>query len=203
MRKIEAEFAQGEKVELGIDKFSIKNGVREAVGYDYCYLLPIKPINSSFEFLSLGNFNDVNEGDQVYTIGYPLGIEQQFVSTGIISTKWIENKKFLNSNSLDSISRNVAWLDLTMNAGNSGGPIIRIGKTPSDDKVIGIATFILNPFAAESKIISELSGKLTMDMQFGGISQVRVNQLLTEAISNNSIGISGCISIDHFKSIYK
>ncbi|MBI1781397.1 MAG: hypothetical protein HYR66_08505 [Sphingobacteriales bacterium] len=90
-----------------------------------------------------------------------------------------------------------------MNKGNSGGPIIKIGNNPSEDKVIGIATFILNPFANDSKVLSELSSRLKVDIALGGISQVKVNKLFADAIANNSIGISGCISINHIKSILK
>ena len=203
LRKIEAEFPDGETVELGIYNFLLQQGNREAVAYDYCFLQPLKTVSSSFEFLTLGTFEDINEGDQVYTIGYPLGIKQQFVSTGILSTKWVDTAKFWTNNKPDSLVRKVAWLDLTMNKGNSGGPIIKIGSTPSEDKVIGIATFILNPFANDSQVLSVLSSRLQVDMELGGISQVKVNKLFADAISNNSIGISGCISIDHIKSILK
>lgn len=203
LRKIEAEFPDGVTAELGIYNFLLQKGNRDAVAYDYCFLQPMKPLSSAFEFLKLGTFEEINEGDQIYTIGYPLGIKQQFVSTGILSTKWIDTARIMTNNKPDSLLRAVAWLDLTMNRGNSGGPIIKIGINPSEDKVIGIATFILNPFANDSQTLSDLSSRLQVDMKFGGISQVKVNRLFADAISNNSIGISGCISIDHIESVMK
>jgi serine protease Do len=47
----------------------------------------------------------------------------------------------------------VAWLDLTLNKGNYGGPVIKIGRTPDENRVIGIATFILNPFAQYAEAV--------------------------------------------------
>lgn len=203
MLKVEAELVSGEIAELGIHDFLLGEGNRAAVGYDYCLMEPTKPLKSRFSFLKLGSFENVNEGDQIYTVGYPLGIQQQVISSGILSTKWIETVGITGDGRLDSLSRTVAWVDLTMNRGNSGGPIIKLGKTPVDDEVVGIATFILNPFAADSKALSELSAALTGDFSFGGISQVQVNMLLANAIANNSVGISGCIAIDHFMAIVK
>lgn len=203
LREIEAEFPSGEKVDLGIYNFLLQEGNREAVAYDYCFLQPLKPVSSNFDFLKLGSFVDVHEGDQVYTVGYPLGIKQQFLSTGVLSTKWVDTARITTNNKPDSLVRTVAWLDLTMNKGNSGGPILKVGSSAADDEVIGIATFILNPFANESQLLSELSSRLHVDMELGGISQVKVNKLFADAVTNNSIGISGCISIDHVKKILK
>lgn len=203
LRKIEAEFGDGSIYELGIPTILLQNLNRQAVAYDYCILQPIKQVKSPFEFLLLGSFKEINDGDQIYTVGYPLGIKQQVVSTGFLSTKWVDTTHFTTNNLPDSLIRDVAWLDLTMNKGNSGGPIIKIGRTPSEDKVIGIATFILNPFANDSQALSELMSRPKFDMIMGGISQSGVTKLFADAISNNSIGISGCISIDHIKSILK
>ena len=88
-----------------------------------------------------------------------------------------------------------------MNKGNSGGPILKIGST--EDEVIGIATFILNPYANTSQELSNLSANLGVDIEFGGISQVKVNKLFADAVTNNSIGISGCVSINHITGILK
>lgn len=60
----------------------------------------------------------------------------------MLSTKWVTSG-YLNQGG----NREVAWLDVTMNSGNSGGPIVLMGEEPEGDKVIGIASFGLNPFA--------------------------------------------------------
>lgn len=198
LKKITAEFISGEKIELGIYTYLFNEGYKDALVYDYCFLEPsIKKI-VPYEFLKLGSFENVNEGEQVYSVGYPLGIEQQFVSTGILSTKWTDKVKLQDGT---EINREVSWLDLTMNKGNSGGPILKIGTT--EDEVIGIATFILNPFANTSQELSNLSENLGVDIAFGGISQVKVNKLFADAVVNNSIGISGSVSINHIKSVLK
>lgn len=198
LKKITAEFISGKKIDLGIYTYLFKDGYKEALIYDYCFLEPSIKTNTSYEFLKLGKFENVNEGEQVYSVGYPLGIEQQFVSTGILSTKWTDKIKLTDNTEMN---REVSWLDLTMNKGNSGGPIIKIGNT--EDEVIGIATFILNPYANTSQELSNLSTNLGVDIQFGGISQVKVNKLFADAVSNNSIGISGCVSINHIIEILK
>jgi serine protease Do len=198
LKQITAEFITGEKIKLEIYTYFFDEGYRDALIYDYCILKPAIKTNVEYEFLKLGNFEDVNEGDQIYSVGYPLGIEQQFVSSGIMSTKWTEKIK-LQDNS--EMKREVSWLDLTMNKGNSGGPVLKIGST--EDEVIGIATFILNPYANTSQQLSKLSDNLGTDIQFGGISQVKVNKLFADAVTNNSIGISGCVSINYMNSLLK
>lgn len=198
LKKITAEFVSGEKIELSIYTYLFQEGYIDALIYDYCFLEPSIKTAVSYEFLKLGKFENVNEGEQVYSVGYPLGIEQQFVSTGILSTKWT-NKIKLKDNT--EMNREVSWLDLTMNKGNSGGPILKIGST--EDEVIGIATFILNPYANTSQELSNLSSNLGVDIAFGGISQVKVNKLFADAVTNNSIGISGCVSINHIIRILK
>jgi serine protease Do len=198
LKKITAEFISGEKIELGIYNYLFGDGYKDALIYDYCFLEPSIKTNKQYEFLKLGKFENVNEGEQVYSVGYPLGIEQQFVSTGILATKWIDKVKLQDNTEMN---REVSWLDLTMNKGNSGGPILKIGNT--EDEVIGIATFILNPFANTSQELSNLSANLGVDIAFGGISQVKVNKLFADAVTNNSIGISGCVSINHFNKLLK
>ncbi len=198
LKKITAEFISGEKIELGIYTYLFEAGYRDALIYDYCFLEPSIKTAVSYDFLKLGKFENVNEGEQVYSVGYPLGIEQQFVSTGILSTKWTDKIKLQDNTEMN---REVSWLDLTMNKGNSGGPILKIGST--EDEVIGIATFILNPYANTSQQLSNLSANLGVDIAFGGISQVKVNKLFADAVTNNSIGISGCVSINHINSVLK
>lgn len=197
LRKIEIEISNGEKCEAGILSRLFKDKNKNAVAFDYCILKPISKLKSNFKFLKLGRFENINEGDQIVSCGYPLGIEQQFISTGILSTKWVDTVNVITNNLPETILRNVAWLDLTLNRGNSGGPVIKLGNSPEEDEVIGIATFILNPFAKISDTLYNLSSDLGVDISFGGISQVKVNMLFAKAISNNSIGISGCISINH------
>lgn len=195
-KPIQIEFSTGEKVEALYLTSMVQTGLREAVGYDYCVLVPSKPTVKK-AYLTLGLYESVSEGDELITMGFPFGISQPVISKGILSTKWKQKNAFLINGKPDSLEREVAWLDMTMNKGNSGGPIIKIGSSPQDDRVIGIATFILNPFANPAQQLVNIYANPRSDVLLGGVSTNAVNKLFANAIANNSIGVSGCISIDH------
>lgn len=198
IRNIEIEFLSREKVKVDIPIDIIQKNYNEALAYDYVVLFLLEKPKTNFSHLKLGNFNNVKEGDVVYSNGYPLGISQNFISVGILSSKWTDTISIFNlGKQIASYSRNVAWLDLTMNKGNSGGPIIKLGINPQDDEVIGIATFILNPFAQEAEKLIQFSMNNQGDLGFGGISMNKLNAFFAEAIYKNSIGVSGCVSINH------
>ncbi|MEO6838673.1 MAG: serine protease, partial [Ginsengibacter sp.] len=170
--------------------------------YDYAFLKLMDSTNQYYP-LRIGQFEDAKEGDEIYSCGYPLGISQQFISKGILSTKWIQTGVWQQSGKQDSITKkDVAWLDLTMNRGNSGGPIIKVGTTSSDDEVVGIADFILNPFAQSSdELLNYLNSLKGGSVSIDGIDFAKMTKLFASAISDNSIGVSGCISIDYLKAL--
>ncbi len=196
-KKIEIELWNKEKYEVGIFSRLFHDRQKNAVAYDYCVLIPINKPKTEFKFLKVGNFNNISEGDKILTCGYPLGINQQFISTGILSTKWQDTVIVEYNSKIDTLIKNVAWLDLTMNKGNSGGPILKIGNTLLEDEVIGIATFILSPYAQAAESLANAYSNPKADIVSGGLSQAQTNLLYAKAISLNSIGISGCISINH------
>lgn len=206
MKTLYAEFRNGEKVELGIMTYLLNQGYKDAYLYDYSLLKTQTDPKTDFKTLKIGSWSNVDEGDIVYSCGYPLGIKQRFISQGILSTKWTDTLTLIrNTVSIGKFPREVAWLDLTMNKGNSGGAVIKLGETPKDDEVIGIATFILNPFANEAGQLADFlsSGQMQMDLVMGGISNNKINELYAKAIANNSIGVSGCISIDYVYQILR
>lgn len=204
LKKIYIEFQNGEKVEMGVKTTLLNNGYKKASIYDYSLLKVETTPKTDYKSLKIGNWTDIEEGDIVYSCGYPLGIKQRFISQGLLSTKWTDSIPWRENNKvIDTTSRNIAWLDLTMNKGNSGGAIIKLGKTPDEDKVIGIASFILNPYANTSEQIAKYLPKRGVDMVSNGISQNQLLQILFEAVSNNSIGVSGCISIDYVSDVLK
>ena len=189
------------EVKIPLQYFTNAAKNKNAVSYDYCILTPSKKIKDKTDFFKLGSFEDIDEGDEIYTAGYPLGIDNQFLSKGVLSTKYIDSSIFVNGNI--KVRRTVALLDLTMNRGNSGGPIIKIGKNIDEDKVIGIADFLLtkNGTNAES-LIKELNDRrmnISIDDGKGNLLCLTdVFKMFAEAIAYSSIGISGCISINHF-----
>lgn len=192
LKKIEIEYHNGIKQEVGIFTKLLQELSDSAVLYDFCLLGVMSIPKTDFKFLKPGSFSDIEEGDIVYTCGYPLGINQQIVATGILSTKWVDTIY----TPLDTVQRDVAWLDMTMNKGNSGGPVL-IYNENGEDKVIGIATFILNPFGQHTEFLSNVIDQSKVDVSYGGISQMKVNKLFSDAITSNSIGVSGCIDLNH------
>jgi serine protease Do len=171
-----------------------KNGeeLREAISKDYCILSLSSKRN--VVPLKLGNFSDAEEGDSIYICGYPLGISQPVVATGMLSSKFLDGGYYFRN-----VHREVAWLDLTMNTGNSGGPIVLMGKNPDDDVVIGIANFILNPFSTPAENM-----KSTFEFERANVTRTgddwkNFAVLASEALSYSSLGVGGCVSIDYLK----
>jgi hypothetical protein len=89
--------------------------------------------------LQLGNYIDLFYGDEIYTIGYPLGSDRVKVTSGIVSG--FENNNYdiySRSKYEDSYERDPTCIQITapLNPGNSGGPLVRI----EDDtcRVVGI-----------------------------------------------------------------
>lgn len=211
IKKLEIELHDSSKYEYGIVTYYLKNGNRDAVAFDYCLLGTIrgKEKPKGFEYFNLGIFSEVNEGDAVYTCGYPLGIKQQFISTGILSSKWVNLNHFTSAGKPDSMLREVAWLDLTINKGNSGGPVIKIGDKPEEDKVIGMASFILTPFGSQLDTLANIANKMKQFGDFGmamsrngenySLGQAESFELIATALSSNSVGISACTSIDYLR----
>ncbi|MGI8582548.1 MAG: S1 family peptidase [Chitinophagaceae bacterium] len=208
-RKVFIEFGNGVKFEISIPaKFVYSEKLNQsAVSYDYCILVPTLPRAKKIDFIKLGSFQDINEGDEVYTAGYPLGISNQFISKGILSTKYIDSSRNYTNKGLGIINQkiklSVALLDLTINKGNSGGPIIKIGKTPKDDQVVGIANFTLNPLGSSAEQVNNALEKFKIDYKLKNekgdwVSLTEAMKVFSQAIIYSSNGISGCVSINHF-----
>ena len=189
---IEIEFNDGNKLPATVHKSCQNQGFIEALSKDYC-ILEVKTKNTVP--LPLGTFADTYEGANIYLCGFPLGINQPVVSIGMFSTKWTTTG-YLNQGS----TREVPWLDITMNKGNSGGPIVLIGKEPEDDKVIGIASFGLNPFAHSAEELIQVVQTFPGNVALMGVDFKKFATLIGEALASNSLGVSGCVAIDYLKS---
>jgi len=164
---------------------------QKCVGKDYIFL---RIDRETPKPLPLGYFKNSAEGASIYIAGYPFGVNQPIVSRGMLSTKWqapgyhgVGGKRW------------VAWLDVTMNAGNSGGPVILLGDTSGEDTVIGIATFSLNPFAQRAEKLAEFARQT---QKRGSVSLMGINigafaELVGRALRANSLGIGGCVAIEY------
>lgn len=201
IKRLYVEFINRDTIEMKIpiEYFKTKKNT-DAVSYDFCVLATDKKLKNKTEFLQIGSFEEIVEGDEIYTAGYPLGIPNQFISKGILSTKYTDSSLMLGNK---KIKRNVALLDLTMNKGNSGGPIIKLGKSAKEDRVIGIADFLItkNGSTAE-RIIKEINERkidIKIDDGRGNLLYLtNIFKIFAEAIAYSSNGISGCVSINHF-----
>lgn len=196
LKKIFAITNSGEKIELGIFTPLLKAGYKDALSHDFCILGPVIPQNHTFQFLKIGSFRNSNEGEEVYSCGYPKGIVHPFISKGIISTKFTDTLGYIENGITTKIARNVAYLDLTLNSGNSGGAIVKIGNTINDDEVIGIADFVVNTIGVN---VQALADKITNStgVQISGIDTNFYLGQAFQILNNTSTGISGCISIDY------
>jgi serine protease Do len=188
---IEVEFNDGRKLPATVHGSCQNQGFLEALSKDYCVL---EVESKNLIPLPLGTFADVYEGDNIYLCGFPFGINQAVVSVGMLSTKWATSG-YLNQGS----NREVAWLDVTMNKGNSGGPVVLVGNEPQDDKVIGIASFGLNPFANSAEELIQIVQTFPGNAVIMGVDFKKFATLIGTALASNSLGVGGCISIDYLK----
>lgn len=163
-----------------------------AISADFA-LLTVTP-RSPLTPVAVGSFGLVQEGDDVYICGHPMGIEQSVVARGLLSTKW-SSSGYLGVGG----RREVAWLDLTQNKGNSGGPLLRCGPTQADDRVVGIASFGLNPFADRANEVVRIATTTASGAQITGIDFKQFAALVGTALSFNSVGVSGAVSIDYLQ----
>ncbi len=142
--------------------------------------------------LPLGSLSDVPEGAPICLAGFPLGIDQPVVASGTLSTKWTTDAAFNHSG-----TREVAWLDVTLNRGNSGGPVVALGVGEHEDCVVGIATFQLNPFAGRAERLADAVRPTGTDLVVPGFSMKELALLTGEALSHNSLGVGGCVSVGY------
>jgi serine protease Do len=202
-RKIFAELKNGDTVEYNIPIMFVQDTtlLKNALAYDFCLLIPAKKITAP-AFLKPGNFEQVDEGQEVYTCGFPLGISTPFISKGIISTLYTTNILVPTTNGSNStiFPRRQALLDLTLNKGNSGGAIVKLGKTEEEDAVIGIADFIINPIAGVSDNLNLMFLNATSSggsFELFGINPIKMFSLFTQLFEHSSVGVSGCVSFNH------
>lgn len=122
----------------------------------------------SYQF-ELEKSDDVLEGDEVIVMGFPFDLENMTTSIGIISAKYVKN------------TVNYLQLDVSVNAGNSGGPLVDLATL----KVVGIIT-------------RKESG---LDKDFDSLSESFQNniKILKQAQESGSIGLMGINPIEFFE----
>lgn len=101
------------------------------IGYDVDNDIAVLKIDASdLEAATLGDSGDISVGDEVYTVGHPLGGLDFSMTSGRISA--LDRSVSTDS---DSAAINMFQFDAAINSGNSGGPVYN-----SSGEVVGIAT---------------------------------------------------------------
>ena len=191
---IEVEYFDGTRASVNVHPSCQNQGLPEALSKDYCILEPA--ISTPVPPLIQGRFADVEEGSEIYLCGFPFGIDQPVVARGLLSTKW-SCPGHLGQGS----ARDVAWIDITMNKGNSGGPVVLLAPDPGADRVIGIASFGLNPFANQAEQIAATAQATTASVHMLGVDFKKFSVLIGSALASNSVGVGGTVAIDHVLSV--
>ena len=190
---IEIETFAGQRLPATVSQKFQGSGLLTAITADFI-VLQVQGI--SLPGLSLGSFADVAEGEDIYLGGFPLGIVQPVFAHGMLSTKWSAPPHLVQQGQ----TREVAWLDITMNRGNSGGPVLRMGRTADEDNVIGIASFGLNPFGSAMEEVVAIAQSFPGEVTAAGVSIGHFAAVVGQALAANSLGIGGCVAIDYAKS---
>ncbi len=192
-QQIAVKFANGNQISATVHSSCLDAGFAEALSKDYCIL---QTDTTELLPLPLGNFDDVQEGAEIYTCGFPFGTAQPVVAFGFLSTKY----KAVGYQKQGG-NRDVAWLDIMMNSGNSGGPILAVGKSINDDRVIGIAAYNLNPFADSAQKLIDAADAFHGQGTYSvlGINFEEFYRLVGQAIKANSSGVGSCVSINYLK----
>lgn len=113
-----------------------------------------------FDYVTLGNSNNMRAGETVYAIGNPIGYEfKKTVTSGIVSA--INRTINFEENGNTIYMSGLIQTDATINPGNSGGPLI----TPNGE-VVGINTVKITSaegigFAVPINVVSGVINKIT------------------------------------------
>lgn len=126
----------------------------EFIGYNADLDIALLKISGNYEYLELGNSDDISVGEKVIAIGNPLGL-QFSVSEGIISATNREGPTGIEA---------YIQTDAALNPGNSGGPLI-----DKNGEVIGINNFKVGEgeslgFALESNYIIEAVNQISEEV---------------------------------------
>ena len=199
-KKIYIRFADGEKQEVIIPEVFYNKLYLNAVQADYCLLTPVKTLTKNFSWFKLGDLTKINEGQELYSCSYPVNTAIPFISKGILSNKFIDSSAYIMIGSTKQpIKREAALLDMVMNAGQSGAPVIVFGATPEEDEVIGIANFLLSPYGYSlDKLSSTYADEKINDNDAMMAALSNSVKQFAEVFGNSTTGISACLSINVF-----
>ena len=125
-----------------------KKAEAKLLGSDAYLDIAVLRIDKKYSSLvaTLGNSNNLNLGDTIFTIGTPVDLEYQgTITSGIISGKDRKVKANVNNYSEEKEIMNMIQIDAPINSGNSGGPLVNI-----NGEVVGICTLKITDQNVES-----------------------------------------------------
>ncbi|WP_394773156.1 serine protease [Flavobacterium sp.] len=212
---IRARNNKGEIIELELPQFT-DSGTVYAVAYDLCILTPKNTFTKTVSFLKFGDFNKLQEGQEIYTCGYPFGDTSQFISKGIISTKMARPSTANFPGLSITKMRQELLLDLTSNHGNSGGALMKLNPLSKDDEIIGIIDYTITPLSKKlDSITNVLSQSNWAGISFGtttdangqvisgGYNPITTSLLFASFFNTITYGINGAVSVNHLSQLIK
>ena len=146
----------------------------------------LKIEGANYQFLDLGNSDDIEIGEWVIAIGNPFGLDAS-VTVGVVSAK---GRSQLHITDFEDFIQT----DAAINPGNSGGPLIDV-----DGKVIGINTAIVSgsggymgvgfavPSNMASSIVKQLIEKGEVTRGYLGVTMQPVDEDLAASFDLKSI----------------
>ncbi len=160
----------------------------------------LKIEEKGLNFLLYGNSDNINIGQWVLAVGYPLNLETT-VTAGIVSAK--ARTLGLNQRKSNSPIESFIQTDAAVNQGNSGGALIN-----TNGELVGIVSAIASPTGAYAgysyaipvnivkKIINDLLQYGTVQRAFLGISYLPENAPETEKAKLNYKEGQGVLVMD-------
>jgi serine protease Do len=155
--------------EITVTLHNRKTYKARVVGYDPNYDLAVLKIDgNSFPFMLYGNSDDVQLGQWVLAVGYPLSLETT-VTAGIVSAKG--RTIGINSRQGQAPVESFIQTDAAVNQGNSGGALVN-----TSGQLIGINSAILAPsgtyagysFAIPVNLVKKVVGDI---IQYGNVQR--------------------------------
>ncbi|TMI44522.1 trypsin-like serine protease, partial [Candidatus Bathyarchaeota archaeon] len=139
----------------------------------------------------LGDYDDVEQGDEVCFMGYPRAYAEAFFGAGHVSALRSVPSHFNQMIKIDAIE-----IDASINKGNSGGPLV----DSDTGKVVGIVTLRHGDI---TPALRELRDYFSSWPKKGGLLETTALELINLAERNTNIGLGTAISIRYAKDELK
>lgn len=196
---IEIQFEDGERLPALAHASCLGTGMYRAILCDFA-ILEVSTTRKLIP-LRIGSFRDIREGSYVYLAGFPLTSEQPRVTVGRVKVKWDDpiGAPSGQSSSGRRKTAGIGILDIGMSRGDSGGPIVLIGETSANDRVVGIASFIMHPLDQELKTLMKAIQSHTRGRD-DAVCSLELFSLLRKEYGSQSLFLAGYVSVEPVKA---